>query len=249
MRGGDLVVDEVRVAVEDIELQNGDDPEIDFEGPFVIRLIQSGNIVDEALPAIGTTSIPAGKYEELELNLKKISAGDIPAEATNDPIVTQFLVGNTMVIQGSFWEAAGNDIDGDGNISQVLFRFLSDDDSQVEVEAPQVINLGEGFNVIFLTFQIDLFFDQEVLTALQNLDPNTFPGGTLVLSDESPFSEIRDVVDLIEGKIKESLALADEVEEPKVDEGESEEPPEDEPVPTEEPMPTEEPAPTEEPTL
>jgi len=225
---GVLDLTEIRIAARDLELKTENDLEIDFPGPFVVRLVRGGERVDEAIPPFGTAQVPIGSYARLELSLEKLSGDQIPPKALEDPITAQFLPDNSLVIEGTFLESPNNDIDSSGGVSRIFFRFLSDDGNNVRILTPTPFSIGTGLNFLFIAFKVPLWFDPPVVQALQALSPDTFEDGMILLSDESSSDAIRGLVDLIEENVEESLRFApsddDSFEESDVDEHSSSEP-------------------------
>ncbi|MFO1519657.1 MAG: hypothetical protein U1F57_08370 [bacterium] len=218
---GNVEVEEVRVAVKDLQLKNGDISETDLKGPFVVRLIQKATIVDEALPSFGTVSVPEGNYTRLKLTLDKLPQNEVPAEALTDSIVTSFLVDNSVVVEGSFLESPGNDIDQSGGVSMIPFRFVSNNGNSLEIDTTSPFTLSPGLNFLFVAFKIQLWFNASVVDALQQLNPSALQNGIVLLNDQSDNSQIRQIVDLIETQIEQSLRFApsddDHFEENEVD--------------------------------
>jgi hypothetical protein len=204
----ELDLEEIRLAVKDLDLKFSGDLDTDFVGPFVIRLIRQGAEVDEALPPFGTTQVPVGSYAQLDLSLDKLPLDQIPPEATDDPVIMQFLPDNSLVVEGTFLESPNNDIDQSGTVSRIFFRFLSDNGNNLRIVTPTPFSLKTGLNFLFIAFKVSLWFNAPVVQALQDLSPDTFQNGVILLSDQSSNDQIRHIVDLIEENVDQSLRFA-----------------------------------------
>lgn len=208
---GELEITNIRVVFRDLRfhLKNRKNSTARFEGPFVANLVQDGQIKDETYPAIGKVSAVPGAYNQGRMRLASLKEKNIPAELADDSLVADWLVGNSIVIEGQFTESSTNDIDQDGLVSSIPFLFVSDTGETIEISTSGSFAVVESVdNYLFVTFRIRQWFADSV-TSLQAIDPDDFvlEAGRLILSDESG-GELGDIVSLIEDDIGRSFGFA-----------------------------------------
>ena len=197
-------IDEVRFFVQDLSLLNqAQSPVFNLPGPFVVRLIESGQIVDQALPDFGGAVVPNGSYSRLNLKFLNLTQDNIPAEAESDPIVTGPMLGHSMLVQGSI---VGPDIPPI-NGQLISFIFLSHQTSTVQIQTPDALEFSGEFITLFTAFKIQTWLDS-LLIAVLELDPLILLNGTLVLDTQSNIPLLRDIALQIESNINHSLRFA-----------------------------------------
>lgn len=179
-----------------------------FEGPFVVNLIEDGAVKDEVFPEIGAIEAVPDEYGWAQFRFTGLEEEDIPTEMAGDSIM-DILLGNSVVIRGTFRESEENDINGDGEISDIPFQFISDIGETVEITTTSPFAVLESItNYIFLTFHIDEWFGEDGET-LQWIEPEDYEltDGYLLVWDEGSDS-ISDIVEDIEENIEDSFGFA-----------------------------------------
>jgi len=195
-------IEEARLFVRDLRLLDGaDDSQFNLQGPFVIRLIQEGVLVDEALPEFGGEVVANGSYQKFDLGLEVLSQETIPAPAQNDPIVTEQMPGNSIMVMGSF------EIPLLLNQSLVRFIFLSHQKVTLRIASPEAFELSGNFATLFLAFKVQTWL-KGIEQNLLNIDPTLLAGGLLVLDTESNDPVLRAIALQIESNIDMSLRFA-----------------------------------------
>lgn len=211
LAGGELEITNVRMVFRDLRfhLKNRKHSTARFEGPFVANLVQDGQIKDETYPAIGKVNAVPGAYNQGRMRLASLKERNIPDELAGDALVTNRLVGNSVVVEGTFTETATNDIDQDGLVSDIPFLFVSDNGETIEIATTGSFAVVEAVdNYLFLTFRLQQWFAGSI-TSLQAIDPDDFAleDGYLILSDESS-GDLSDIVSEIEDDIDRSFGFA-----------------------------------------
>ncbi len=208
---GGIEIDEIRIVEENFDFDDNVSPGVEGPGFSIIRLVQNGNIVDDALPEIGSAILPDGDYSTLDLQYKILAANEIPPEAANDPVVTEQLVGNSIVIEGSFLFPVQLPI---LNL-RIPFRFISKQTSTIRIETPNAINFsGLVLQFLFIAHKVQLWFDMNVANLLQSLNATLLPivnntvTGVLILDANSPNASIRNIALEIQGNIDTGFRLA-----------------------------------------
>lgn len=222
---GDLLLDEVRLNMRRIDFvpKTESDPGVDYEGPFVIRLVQNGEVTDQEFPSLDSVSVPVDSYDLIRFRIDNLRESEVPTGLEEDEITQSFLVGNSVVMEGSFEESAGNDLDGSGGVSQVPFRFVSDMIVNLKIDLPTSLATITGeTSFVFLAMNLPFWFEP-VLDDLQELSSSDLTDGTVLLADSAGSGEIREIIDRIEDAIKLGARLAlstddDQFEEDEVDE-------------------------------
>jgi len=197
-------IDEVRFFTEHLQLEGGTGPVFDLEGPFVVRLIQGGNIVDEALPDFGGGVVPNGNYSRFDIGFQRLTPSLLPPEAQGDPEVLGPLMDHSMVVEGSFQGP---------NIAPILgiripFRFVSSQIAVLQVQSSDAFQLSGDFTSLFIAFKIQTWFSAAILNALNLLDPQTLLDQPLILDTQSSNPALKSIALQIEANINASLRLA-----------------------------------------
>lgn len=208
--GGGIQVDETRNAISDISFEpdNEQNPEIDFPGVFVVELVRQSNVLNQEFPDFGVTQIPFDSYRRFEMKFEKLDSEDIPGQLLPDPLVSSLLVDHTFVVQGSFVEAEGKDVNGDGQISSVPYQIISDNEVEVEVSSPNFFVVSpDKVNFFFIAFQIEAWFNG-LLPQFQNLTPSDLSGGVAVIRKESSNAKIDQILQDFENNTERSCKSA-----------------------------------------
>ena len=165
LAGGGIQVNETRNTLHDIsftseeeELGN-DETEIEFSGSNVLVLIRNGQIVSEAFPKFPFSQIDFGNYKKFKIRAKKLESELIPTELLQDPLVSLFLVDQSFLVEGSFLESPGNDLDGDGEISFIPFQVISDKIFKIEITSPNSFSVTEDIHLVIEDAFCDLLAD------------------------------------------------------------------------------------------
>lgn len=205
-----ILIEETRNVVSDISFKPVDDSqeEIQFPGPYVVELLQTGNTVNQVFPSFGIVRLPFTQYREFEMKFEKIDAEQIPSELLGDPISAQFLAEQSVVIEGSFLESAENDINRNNVRDYVPFRILSDKDVNVRVSSPNAFTVSQDqVNYFFIAFEVNVWFNN-VLDLMQEASPSELNNGVLVVSDQSSNDTIHEILDQFEGNLEGSCRSA-----------------------------------------
>lgn len=170
---GGVELDEVRMVIENFNFDDNISPGIEGPGFVIVRLIQNGVIVDDTIPLLGTAVLPEGNYQTLDFNYRILQQGDIPAGAENDPVVTQYLVGHSIVIEGSYLY----DLPLLGNLLRIPFRFFSDQTSTIRIEDTNGLPFfgQDETHFLFIVSKVQLWFDVTVVNLLQSLSLTVLP--------------------------------------------------------------------------
>ncbi|MCE9625964.1 MAG: hypothetical protein K8R69_11035 [Deltaproteobacteria bacterium] len=208
--GGGINVLETRNTVSDIafEADNQANNDVEFPGVFVVELIHQGAEVNQEFPGFGITQIPFDTYRKFKMSFEKLDSEDIPQELLPDPLVAQLLLDRTFVVTGTFQEAVGKDVDGDGRIGSVPFQILSDNQVEIEVSSPNFFTVSpDKTNFFFIAFQIDAWFNG-LLPQLQSLTPSDLTGGVAVIRKEISNNKIAQILDDFESNTERSCKSA-----------------------------------------
>lgn len=206
-----VTIDEARLNLRRVDLKpdTQTDPGVEYTGPFVINLVSSGAVTSQAVPSFSTVSIPVDTYSEIKYRVDRLNSSEIPTGASGDTVVTNQLSGHTLVVTGSFTEKAANDINNNGTIDTVPFRFLSDLGADLSLSLTNKFRLDEGeLDFIFLAFDLHAWFD-EVLAELQGLSTSNLTEGVAVLSAASSSAAVVAIVNEIEDTIRGTTKFAE----------------------------------------
>lgn len=223
-------LEETRNVVSDISFKpaDGSSAEVAFPGMYVVELITGGATVNQAFPNFDPTTIAYTTYNEFNMKFDKIDARSIPAGLLNDPLVTQYLVDQSIVIEGSFAESAENDLDQDGKLSYIPFRLISNKDVNIRVSSPNVFAVSaDKINYFFIAFQVDNWFGN-TLGLFQEVTSNELTNGVLEINDQSQFDNVKEILEQFENNLDRSCKSAPsedgDFEESDVDEESSSDP-------------------------
>lgn len=204
LAGTDLIIDEALVNFRRIDLKpdNVADPGVEYEGPFVVNVVDGGNLLNQETPAFQIVSVPIDTYSEIEFRIDPIRRTEIPDGLAFDNTVTTLLPGNAIVIEGRFTESSTNDIDKSGGVSSIPFRFLSDMGTDLQLDIPDKFSITDGDrNFIFMALRLKAWF-VPALSRLQGLTAADLTEGRILLSPSSQSAAILDLVDLIEDGVR-----------------------------------------------
>lgn len=222
-------VEETRNVVSDISFTpiGESEEDIEYEGMYVVELIHEGAVVNQVFPDFSLTRLPFSTYNTFEMKFEKIDSDQIPSELLQDPVVTQFLPDQTVVVEGSFIEA-GRDIDENGLTNYVPFRIISDKDVNIRVSSPNSFAVSEDrINYFFIAFQVENWFNQ-LLPLMQEAQSENLSDGILVITDQSSNDLIHEILEQFESNLDSSCKSApsesDEFEEDDVDDDSSSSP-------------------------
>lgn len=225
-----ILIEETRNVVSDISFNPvGEEvEEIEFPGMYVVELITQGNTVNEVFPDFGITRIPFGEYREFEMKFEKIQSDEIPSALLEDPVTMQFLPDQSLVVEGSFIESSGNDLDGSGSVSYIPFRIISDKDVSIRVSSPNAFTVSENrINYFFIAFQVSAWFNN-LLSPMQAVSSAELTNGVLVISDQISGDNIHEILEQFESNLEASCKSApsesDEFEDEDVDDDSSSNP-------------------------
>ncbi len=202
---GGIEIDEVRMVIENLNFDDQVSPGVEGPGVAILRLVQNGVIVDQALPNLGAAILPEGIYQTLDFNYRVLSVSEIPPEAQNDPVVTQNLVNHSIVVEGSYLF----NLPLLGTLLRIPFRFLSDQTSTVRIEDINGLAFfgQEVTHNLFLVDKIQLWFDLTVVQLLQSLSITVLPvlggvvNGILEIDANSAVAAIANIAITIEQNI------------------------------------------------
>lgn len=224
--GGDLSVDEVRLVLRRVDLKpdNEPDPGVEFEGPFVVNLIDEGGLRNRETPTFEKVRVPQDTYSRIRYRFDPIEREEVPDGLEDDEVVQSHLIGNTLVVEGSFAESGGNDVDGDGGSEgRVSFRLVSNMGADLKLTLEEGLRVRQGrTNFIYLALRLTSWLEA-ALERLQRLNPADLTDGIVALSDDSESDQVRELLDLIEDAIRGGTKFAEseddqEFEEDEVDE-------------------------------
>ncbi len=225
-----ILLEETRNVVSDISFNpvGSDSEDIEFPGMYVVELITGGSTVNQVFPELEPTRIPFGEYREFEMKFEKIQSSEIPSALLEDPVSTQFLPDQSMVIEGSFIESSENDIDGSDSQTYIPFRIISDKDVNILVSSPNAFTVSsDRVNYFFIAFQVNNWFTN-LLAPMQEVSSEDLTNGVLVISDQSSQDSIHEILDQFESNLETSCKSApsesDEFEEDDVDDDSSSDP-------------------------
>lgn len=227
LQSGGILLEETRNVVTDISFipVNGSMEEIQYPGMYVVELVTGGNTVNQVFPSFGLTRLPFTEYREFEMKFEKIEEGEIPPELLEDPLSAQFLVDQTLVIEGSFLEAADNDINNNNRQDYIPFMIISDKDVNIRVTSPNAFTVSQTqINYFFIAFEVDSWFSN-LLGLMQEASGDELSDGVLVVSDQNSNDIIHEILDQFESNLEGSCRSAPsddgEFEEEDVDEDSS----------------------------
>jgi hypothetical protein len=208
-------LEEARAAVSDVAMterydgaSEAGEARIHFPGTFVLKLISEGAIVSQPFPAFSTIEIEYGDYEGFRFNLKRLAPAEIPGGLLEDLLVNTLLVHNSLVVEGSFWEADSHDVDGDGQVSWVPFRIVSDKQTGIRVSSPNYFAALEGrVNYFFMAFDVSAWFDG-LLPALCDLNPQDLTDGVALIEDKSQNKALGKILNNFEENVRSSVRSA-----------------------------------------
>jgi hypothetical protein len=212
-----LDIDEVRIFAKNFNFEDALSPGVEYPGGFVIRLVRNSGIVDQALPPLGSAVLPEGDYSNLDLELDILDPDEIPIQAFGDPLITDNLVGHSIVVDGVLELDVPIVIPLVLQLVDVRFRFVSTQIPRLRIETPTPISLfgQDTANNLFFAFKIKAWLDLSVQGLLQtliaNLDIPTLldlVDGLLVISADSPNPQIAAIALQIEANINASLRFA-----------------------------------------
>jgi|GEM_PF-2810450 len=197
-------ISEVRMFLRDLKLADGSD--FFSGGPFIVRLIQNNQIVDEAFPGFGSHAVTQGDYGQLDLGLEVLSEDQIPAELQDDPVVDS-LVGHSIVVEGTFKGPVLAPI-----LGQLLhFRFVSHQIDNLRIETPNAFTLNASAQTLFVAFKVKTWLDLNLASLLQDLNVLQLVDGLLgviVIDTDSSDPIIRGIALQLEANIDTSLRFA-----------------------------------------
>ncbi len=210
LQNGGILLEETRNVVTDISFKpvNENIEEIQYPGMYVVELITGGNTVNQVFPNFRPTRLPFTEYREFEMKFEKIEEGEIPSELLQDPLSAQFLVDQTLVIEGSFLEAANNDINGNHTQDYIPFLIISDKDVSIRVTSPNAFTVSQNqINYFFIAFEVNSWFNN-LLGLMQVASVDELSDGVLVVSDQSSNDSIHEILDQFESNLEGSCRSA-----------------------------------------
>ena len=205
-----ILLSETRNVISDISFKPTDESsaELDFPGMYVVELITGGDIVNQVFPTFDPKQIAFTSYNEYEMKFDKLEARSIPAGLLDDPLVTQYLVDQSIVIEGTFVESAENDINHNGLVDSIPFRLISNKDVNIRVTSPNSFTVSpDKINYFFIAFQVNLWFNNTV-SFFQEVRPEELTNGVLIVSDQSHFDNVREILDQFENNLEGSCKSA-----------------------------------------
>ncbi len=205
-----ILLEETRNVISDIAFKptNEGSAELDFPGMYVVELITGGSVVNKVFPSFDPKQIAFTSYNEFEMKFDKINAGNIPPGLLQDPLVNQYLVDQSIVIEGSFLESAANDINKDGKISYIPFRLISNKDVNIRVTSPNSFTVSSNkINYFFIAFQVNNWFNN-TLALFQVVTSRELTNGVLIITDKSNKENIRAILNQFENNLDASCKSA-----------------------------------------
>ncbi len=204
-------IQEVRMYLQDVTLLDEQGNEaLKLIGPFVVRLVELGVVVDESFPAFGGGVVPNGNYPELQLSFAQLDDPSlIPEQLLADPLTTEGLIQHSIVIDGTveFSNLA------QPNSSIVPFRFLSQKEEVISLTTPNPIVLDGNFTTLFIAFKIQEWFGNDIHTLLSKVDPSQLSDSPLILQEESEVSSLSTLAQRTEDDINNSIRIAPSTDE------------------------------------
>lgn len=208
-----ITLSEVRLNLRKVDFRpdSSDNAAVEYQGPFVVNLIEAGEAVNESAPAFLPVSLPVDTYSRVKFRLDPVGDDELPEGLEDDNVVQSLLAGNTIVIEGEFEESV--DIDGSGGVSLIPFRFVSDMVANLRIDPTNPFSVEAGETAfIFLAMRLSSWFES-VLPDLQDLTAADLTGGTVLLTDNSGSARIQNIVVVIENSIRHGIKFADGVDE------------------------------------
>lgn len=202
---GTIVLTDARLALKEIEFEKSssiDDDEVEFEGPYVVDLLNN-----TVTPSLEEITIDPGIYTEIELKLDKIE-GDETDEDGITPLVdsSDSLYENSIVLEGTYTGTTA-----DGPVTNEAFSLTYNFDEEFELTGSSDTSLGftiedDEQNPIIIAFRIAKWFNfNDSETNSDNVDFSllTLSAGEIVL-DENSSGNNHKIREVIEKNIKES---------------------------------------------
>ncbi len=208
---GEVQVSNVRLAIEEINFYAEgvtEDVEIDYEGPFVSFLVNDNAYSEQVVPSIPAVQLDFVDYAEIHLKFAKVDADELDSELVEDPLAAAFLQDQSLVIEGSFMEGAGQDLDGNSGQNLVNFRLISDLDIEVTIVTTTPFSISSAIiNYFFIVLRVDVWFEN-TLELFQVLSSAAYQDGYVMIEDESDLEAVQDILDVFEENIDNSFRMA-----------------------------------------
>jgi hypothetical protein len=197
---GTIVLEEAYVALEEIEFENDQDElpendpnnEIEYEGPFLVDLIN-----DTVTPSLGAVNIDAGLYSEIEMTLYPVGS-DLEDESQEFSEASESMSGRSIYLRGFYTGPSAS-----GAQSNIPFEMSFDLDEEFEVEGSDLLNSGLSINVgetarVTVAFRLQQWFDFANAETNQglSLSPSqiTLDNGAVNLTENSSDPSIRELI-------------------------------------------------------
>lgn len=212
---GNLNITSARIALKEIEfeLENTQDEEMefDFEGPFVVDLLQG-----TVSPSLSQINLPTGLYKEVKLKIDKIEGDELDESGGSIIPPTDPLFGKSILVSGLYTGPTSNA----GNVTNAPFQMSFDLDDELELTGANDTSLGFNIedgdvNALILAFRISKWIDfSNTETNPSGLEPSQIEVtlGEINL-DEASTGNNADIRELVYKNIKESLDYGKDLDE------------------------------------
>lgn len=200
-----LVLDEIEFEQDDSEIdspiEEAQELEIEFEGPFVVDLLKG-----TVNPPVPYTELLPGTYTEIELKLEKIEADDWADDGVALLELTDPLYGNSIYIEGTY---TGTTSAGAATNMPFSLSFNLDEEFETEIGSmSEGIIIDEGVvNTIIIAFRTTKWFQfDNIETNPDSVDfADLVPaGGTAIVLDETALTNNAKIWETIKENIKMS---------------------------------------------
>lgn len=217
LKNNKLNIENIRMAIRDVEFRasGNRNAKPGLRGPFVINLVQDGDIVDDTFPSMGQVSAVSAEYDSVSFRFDRLDGNRLPNGITDNHTLDGELIGHSLVIEGSFQESE-IDINGDGETdSWIDFLYIGDSAEKIRInrDSPIASLTTDSNNYIFITFRIERWFANSLM-ALQEIDPDLYDeeineDEVLVIYDERrDGNDLLDLAREMERSIEQSFGFA-----------------------------------------
>jgi len=210
---GTLTLTDARVALENIEISQDESEvdteeevaqaaEIEFEGPYVVDLIQG-----TAAPELPQIEMVPGTYDNIQLELDKIEGDEV--DGLGSPLVadTDPLFGNSIFLEGTY---TGTTLGGD--VTDIPFSMAFDLDEEFELSSTGDIATGlvveDGqLNPIIIAFRLVRWFgfdNPETNSLLIDFRSLVTEVGPAIVLDETTTGDNATIREVIKENIEKS---------------------------------------------
>jgi hypothetical protein len=179
---GSLEITYAKVVVEEVEIKlNPNDPssEIDFQGPFVIDLLN-----DTITPTPSNIQLPSGSYDEIWLGFNQLTSAGATSIglASDDP-----MVGFTFVVEGTYTGPSAS-----GAQTSIPFRIALNTDRGIDLSGGEANKegmdiLSSRINDVLIAFRMNKWMDFSSSENWANVDMENIQltTGEVLLTDAS----------------------------------------------------------------